>query len=79
MSDSNTNSNSSKISNILKNITKNEDSKRSETNNIEKCKKILMSKPLMAMFSIKDIVAGSVGTVVPWCILLIIVAIIIVV
>jgi hypothetical protein len=78
MSDSNSNSNS-KISNIIKNIAKNEDSKRSENNNIEKCKKVLMSKPLMAMFSIKDIIAGSVGTVIPWSILLIIVAIIIVV
>ena len=48
-------------------------------NNIEKCKTLLMNKPLMAMFSIKDIAAGSVGTVIPWLILLIIVGFIIIV
>ena len=48
-------------------------SNSSINNNIEKCKTLLMNKPLMAMFSIKDIAAGSVGTVIPWLILLIIV------
>jgi hypothetical protein len=36
-----------------------------------------MNKQLIPMLSIKNIVAGSVGTVVPWIILLIIVSIII--
>jgi hypothetical protein len=39
----------------------------------------MMNKPLMAMFSIKDLVAGRVGTVIPWVILLIIVGLIIIV
>jgi len=45
--------------------------------NLEKCKKALMGRQLMPMLSIKNIVAGSVGTVIPWIILLVIVAIII--
>jgi hypothetical protein len=60
---------SSSITNILK-----------ENNvNIEKCKKALMGKQLMPMLSIKNIVIGSVGTLVPWIILLFIVMIIIII
>lgn len=50
---------------------------RENTPNIEKCKRMLMNKQLIPMLSIKNIVAGSVGTVVPWIVLLIIVSIII--
>lgn len=53
------------------------------TNSTEKYKSLmnnpLMSKTLMAMFSIKDILAGTIGTVIPWLILLIIVGFIIIV
>jgi len=51
----------------------------SSNNNIEKCKKILMDKQLIPMLSIKDIIVGSIGTVIPWLILLIIVGFIIVI
>jgi hypothetical protein len=47
--------------------------------NIEKCKTLLMSRPMVPMFDVKDIVIGTIGTVVPWFVLLIIVAFIIVV
>lgn len=46
---------------------------------IEDCKQILMKNPLVPLMSIKNIVAGSVYTVLPWSILLIIVAFIILV
>ena len=60
---------SSTISNIIK-----------ENNiDLEKCKKALMQKQLIPMLSIKNIVAGSVGTVVPWVILLILVGLIIII
>lgn len=48
-------------------------------NEIEKAKKLLMSQPMMPMFSIKDIIVGSIGTVLPWLILLIIVSFIIII
>jgi hypothetical protein len=68
------------ITNIINNNKQNNITTNSSlNNNIEKCKSLLMNKPLMAMFSIKDIVAGSVGTVIPWFILLIIVGFIIIV
>jgi len=68
------------ITNIINNNKQNNITTDSlSNNNIEKCKSLLMSKPLMAMFSIKDIAAGSVGTVIPWLILLIIVGFIIIV
>jgi hypothetical protein len=50
---------------------------RENTPNIEKCKRMLMNKQFIPMLSIKNIIAGSVGTVVPWIVLLIIVSIII--
>lgn len=46
---------------------------------IENCKKVLMNASLIPMFSIKNIIAGSMGTVIPWIILLIIVAFIIII
>lgn len=47
--------------------------------NIEKCKKALMSKEMIPMLSIKNIIIGSVGTLIPWIILLFIVGIIIII
>ena len=75
----NNNPKNNTITNIINNNKQNNITTDSSSNNIEKCKSLLMSKPLMAMFSIKDIVAGSVGTVIPWLILLIIVGFIIIV
>jgi hypothetical protein len=46
---------------------------------IEKCKTIMSSYKMMPMFSIKDIIIGSIGTTIPWIILLIIVGIIIII
>lgn len=51
----------------------------SPTNNVERCKKILMNQPMMPMLSIKNIIVGSVGTVIPWVILLFIVCFIIII
>ena len=51
----------------------------SANNNIEHCKKILMSKQLIPMLSIKDIIVGSIGTVIPWLILLIVIGFIIII
>ena len=51
----------------------------SSNNNIEHCKKVLMNKQLIPMLSIKNIIAGSIGTVIPWLILLIIVGFIIII
>ena len=74
------NTKNSTITNIINNNKQNNINTNSLlTNNIEKCKTLLMSKPLMAMFSVKDIVAGSIGTVIPWLILLMIVGFIIIV
>jgi hypothetical protein len=47
--------------------------------NLEKCKKALMDRSPIPMLSIKNIIVGSVGTVVPWIILLILVSIIIII
>ena len=46
---------------------------------IERCKTVMSSYQLMPMFSVKDIVAGSIGTIIPWIILLIIVGILIII
>jgi len=68
------------ITNILLNSNKPDNKTNNSMNNtVEKCKKIMMNKQLIAMLSIKDIVAGSIGTVIPWLVLLIIVGFIIVV
>jgi hypothetical protein len=47
--------------------------------NIDKCKKLLMSRPMVPMFDVKGLVVGTIGTVVPWVVLLIIVGFIIVI
>jgi len=48
-------------------------------NNIEKCKTVMQkAPPMMAMFSIKDIIGGPIMFL-PWTILLIIVFIIIII
>jgi len=74
------NTKNSTITNIINNNKQNNITTNNLlNNNTEKCKTLLMNKPLMAMFSLKDIVAGSVGTVIPWLILLIIVGFIIIV
>ena len=62
-----------KISSIL------DKNKNSRPPSIEECKKLLSSTQLMPMFSVKNIVAGATGTVIPWTILLIIVGIIIII
>jgi hypothetical protein len=46
---------------------------------IENCKKLLLNSSLIPMLSIKNIIAGSVGTVIPWVILLLIVTFIIII
>ena len=69
----NSNNNSLKISNILNKY------KNDSPPSIEECKKLLSTTKLMPMFSIKNIVAGATGTVIPWTILLIIVGIIIII
>jgi len=48
-------------------------------NEIEKCKKLLAGQSMIPMFSIKDLIVGRVGTVIPWVILLLIVAFIIII
>ena len=48
-------------------------------NKLEECKKLLMTRQLVPLLSIKDIIAGSVYTVLPWTIILILVAFIILV
>jgi len=53
--------------------------RNSKPPNIEECKKLLSTTQLMPMFSIKNIVVGATGTVIPWTILLIIVGIIIII
>jgi len=67
--------NNDTISNIINNNKKNS----SNSSNIEKCKTLLMSKPMIPMLSIKNIIIGSIGTLIPWIILLFIVAFIIVI
>jgi len=67
------NNNNLKILNIL------EKNRNSRPPNIEECKKLLSTTQLMPMFSIKNIVVGATGTVIPWTILLIIVGIIIII
>ena len=46
---------------------------------IERCKTVMSSVQLMPMFSVKNIVVGSIGTIIPWIILLIIVGILIII
>jgi hypothetical protein len=70
--------NNDTISNIINNNKKNSNSSNNSSN-IEKCKTLLMSKPMIPMLSIKNIIIGSIGTLIPWIILLFIVAFIIVI
>ena len=42
--------------------------------NFEKCKEIMSKKQIIKMFSIKDIIIGATGTVIPFVVLLLIVA-----
>ena len=67
------NNNNLKILNIL------DKNRNSRPPSVEECKKLLSTTQLMPMFSIKNIVAGATGTVIPWTILLIIVGIIIII
>jgi hypothetical protein len=46
---------------------------------IERCKTVMSSYQMMPMFSVKDIIIGSIGTTIPWIILLIIVGILIII
>jgi hypothetical protein len=62
--------NNDTISNIINNNKKNSGSSN---------KTLLMTQPMMPMFSIKNIIVGSVGTLIPWLILLFIVGFIIVI
>lgn len=62
--------NSKKNSNIISN---------SSSNIIEKYKKKILNNSLITMLSIKNIVTGSVRTVIPWTILLIIIGFIIII
>jgi hypothetical protein len=74
------NQESNRITNAFSNNSKKNDSKQNGLKeNIERCKKILLSSPLIPLFSIKDIIGGAVGTVIPWTILLIIVGFIIII
>jgi hypothetical protein len=77
------NNTSNKKNNTIINIINNNNKNNSNTNNIS-IKSSLNNniekyKSLMALFSIKDIIEGSIGTVIPWLILLFIIGFIIVV
>ena len=54
-------------------------SSNSLNNTADKYKKILLENPIMAMFSIKNIYIDSVGLVLPWTVLLLIVGFLIIV
>lgn len=71
--------NNNTILNINPLPQKNNSITNSPTNNVERCKKILMNQPMMPMLSIKNIIVGGVGTVIPWVILLFIVCFIIII
>lgn len=57
----------------------NSNNSSNSSNEIEKCKKILAGQMMIPMFSIKDLIVGRIGTVIPWVILLFIVAFIIII
>ena len=63
----------------MNSITNNISNSINSTNEIEKCKKLLAGQAMIPMFSIKDLIVGRVGTVIPWVILLFIVAFIIII
>ena len=48
-------------------------------NEVEKCKVVMSKSELMPMMDIKGIIIGSVGTLIPWIVLLLIVCGIIVI
>ena len=75
------NTNKSRITNSFSNNLSNSSNSKKNVikDNIERCKKILLSSPLIPLFSIKDIIGGAVGTVIPWTILLIIIGFIIII
>lgn len=71
------NANKSRITNSFSNSINSK--KNTIKDNIEKCKELLLRNPLIPLFSIKDIIGGAVGTVIPWTILLIIIGFIIII
>ena len=76
------NANKSRITNSFSNSInskKNTIGNNTVKDNIEKCKELLLRNPLIPLFSIKDIIGGAVGTVIPWTILLIIIGFIIII
>jgi hypothetical protein len=71
------NANKSRITNSFSNSINSKNN--TVKDNIEKCKELLLRSPLIPLFSIKDIIGGAVGTVIPWTILLIIIGFIIII
>jgi hypothetical protein len=71
------NANKNRITNSFSNSINSK--KNTVKDNIEKCKELLLRNPLIPLFSIKDIIGGAVGTVIPWTILLIIIGFIIII
>ena len=71
------NANKSRITNSFSNSINSKNN--TVKDNIEKCKELLLRNPLIPLFSIKDIIGGAVGTVIPWTILLIIIGFIIII
>ena len=71
------NANKNRITNSFSNSVNNK--KNTFKDNIEKCKELLLRNPLIPLFSIKDIIGGAIGTVIPWTILLIIIGFIIII
>lgn len=71
------NANKNRITNSFSNSINSK--KNTIKDNIEKCKELLLRSPLIPLFSIKDIIGGAVGTVIPWTILLIIIGFIIII
>jgi len=71
------NANKNRITNSFSNSINSK--KNNGGDNIERCKQILLRSPLIPLFSIKDIIGGAVGTVIPWTILLIIIGFIIII
>ena len=71
------NANKNRITNSFSNSINSK--KNTLKDNIEKCKELLLRNPLIPLFSIKDIIGGAVGTVIPWTILLIIIGFIIII
>lgn len=71
------NANKSRITNSFSNSINSK--KNTVKDNIEKCKELLLRNPLIPLFSIKDIIGGAIGTVIPWTILLIIIGFIIII